>query len=60
MGDDVNVTVGGGFYTLLALLFIAFKLAGIIDWSWFWVLAPIWMSIVIVFFILLIVYAING
>lgn len=30
------------FLYALALLFIAFKLAGIIAWSWLWVLAPIW------------------
>ena len=33
-----------GFVGLLTLLFIGFKLAGIIDWSWVWVLAPIWIS----------------
>jgi phosphoglycerol transferase MdoB-like AlkP superfamily enzyme len=26
---------------------IALKLAGIIDWSWYWVLAPLWSSVVI-------------
>lgn len=29
------------FYDNLALLFIALKLMGYIDWSWFWVLSPI-------------------
>ena len=29
----------------LLLLFIAFKLAGIIAWSWLWVLAPLWAPV---------------
>ena len=35
---------GGGtpFLTLLAILFIGLKLTGYIDWSWWWVLAPMW------------------
>jgi hypothetical protein len=30
--------------SLLAVLFIGLKLGGVIDWSWWWVLAPIWGS----------------
>ena len=30
------------FAGLLALLFIGLKLAGAIDWSWWWVLSPLW------------------
>lgn len=30
------------FLGLLALLFIGLKLTDHIDWSWWWVLAPIW------------------
>lgn len=33
---------GTGFLGLLALLFIALKLCGVIDWPWGWVLAPLW------------------
>lgn len=33
---------GIGFFSLLAILFIALKLTGYITWSWVWVLAPIW------------------
>lgn len=35
---------GISFTGLLAILFIAFKLAGIIDWSWIWVLSPLWLG----------------
>lgn len=29
--------------TLLLVLFIGLKLAGIIHWSWLWVLCPFWI-----------------
>ena len=32
---------------LLTLLFIAYKLAGIIAWSWLLVLAPLWIPLAI-------------
>jgi hypothetical protein len=31
------------FFSLLLLLFIGLKLGGIIDWSWWWVMAPFWI-----------------
>ena len=33
---------GIGFPGALALVFIVLKLVGVISWSWWWVLAPIW------------------
>ena len=33
-----------GFPYALALMFIVLKLVGEIDWSWWWVLSPIWIS----------------
>lgn len=43
------------FTSVLALIFIALKLIGIITWSWLWVLAPIWIGIplVLLFYIVL-------
>ena len=38
---------GGGFFGLLTILFVALKLTGVIDWSWWWVLAPLWGSFAI-------------
>lgn len=29
----------------LAVLFIALKLTGVINWSWLWVLSPIWLDL---------------
>lgn len=43
---------GIGFVGLLTILFIALKLTGHIEWSWIWVLSPLWISFLL--FILLV------
>lgn len=46
--SDQNTRAGGvGFGGLLTLLFIGLKLGGVINWSWWWVLSPIWISVLI-------------
>ena len=37
---------GGGisFLGLLTVVFITLKLCGVITWSWWWVLSPLWIS----------------
>lgn len=42
-----NATSNITFTTLLTLLFIALKLTGVINWSWLWVLSPIWIGLII-------------
>lgn len=46
---------GIGLSTLLLVLFIGLKLAGVIAWSWLWVLAPLWLPLacVLVFLVLM-------
>ena len=36
---------GIGFVGLLTILFIGLKLSGHIQWSWLWVLSPMWISV---------------
>lgn len=43
-----NSSGGIGFAGLLTIVFIVLKLLGKIDWSWWWVLSPIWISILLV------------
>lgn len=44
-----NTSSGGiGFGGALLVLFIALKLTGVIDWSWWWVLSPAWIGLVII------------
>ena len=54
MQNESNRNIGVGFGGLLGLLFIALKLMGHIDWSWWWVLAPIWGPIALVTVIIII------
>lgn len=31
----------------LTLMFVFFKLTGRIDWSWWWVLSPVWIGFIV-------------
>lgn len=59
MGNEKSTSKGIGFFALLGLLFIGLKLAGFINWSWWWVLLPLYGGIGIVVVILLIVLIIS-
>ena len=52
---------GIGFFGLLGILFIGLKLGHAIDWSWWWVLAPLWgpLAVVLVLFIVAAVIAVR-
>jgi hypothetical protein len=39
---------GIGFTGLLTIVFITLKLLKVINWSWLWVLSPIWITIILV------------
>lgn len=44
-----NSSGGGiGFIGLLTIVFIVLKLTKIINWSWWWVLSPIWIMALLV------------
>lgn len=55
MSDKKMPSGGIGFFGMLTILFIGLKLTGHIEWSWLWVLAPMWGSIVLFLLILLII-----
>ena len=40
-----NYSAGMMFTSWLTLLFVTLKLLGAIQWSWWWVLAPMWVPI---------------
>ena len=56
MENKSSSGAGIGFTGLLTLIFITLKLVGVIDWSWLWVLSPIWISLVIVVICLIIIF----
>lgn len=43
--NNNNNSSGIGFTGLLTIAFIILKLLKIINWSWVWVLSPIWITI---------------
>ena len=46
-----------GFCTLLTMLFVGLKLTDNIDWSWGWVLAPLWISAIVGVIVVVVVLA---
>jgi predicted tellurium resistance membrane protein TerC len=44
MADSNSRSGGISFAGALTLLFIGLKLGHAINWSWWWVLAPLWIS----------------
>ena len=44
MAKDNKSCAGIVFTDLLAITFIVLKLTGVIDWSWVWVLCPLWIG----------------
>jgi hypothetical protein len=54
-------TGGIGFFGLLTIVFITLKLTDYIDWSWWWVLSPLWIPFaIIVLVIVLLAMFTNG
>jgi len=47
MSDSSSSSSGIGFFGLLTVLFIGLKLTGFIAWSWWWVLSPSWIPLVL-------------
>ena len=43
MSDTTSKTSGGvSFLGLLFIAFLVLKLTHVIDWSWWWITAPLW------------------
>lgn len=62
--ENTSYSGGIGIVGLLGVLFVALKLTGYIDWSWWWVTAPFWggaaLFLVIAVILIAIVTAKNG
>ncbi|MDH0977782.1 hypothetical protein N5C16_00685 [Stenotrophomonas sp. GD03908] len=44
MSSSSSSNGGIGFTGLLTVAFVVLKLTKVIDWSWWWVLSPIWIE----------------
>ena len=60
MSESKSSKSGIGFFGVLAIVFITLKLVGVIDWSWWYVLMPIYGPIVLVLGLLAICLAAYG
>jgi membrane protein YdbS with pleckstrin-like domain len=57
--STTSTTSGGiGFTGLLTIAFIILKLCHVIEWSWWWVLSPLWISLALGIAILTVVIVI--
>jgi hypothetical protein len=50
-----SASSGIGFGGILFVVFLVLKLCHVINWSWWWVTAPLWGSIVLFLGIMLVV-----
>ena len=64
MSSETKVSYSGGigFTGLLTIVFVILKLLEKIDWSWWWVLSPLWISflLVLVFFVILLIIELKN
>jgi len=55
--DKDNITIGdGGILTTLQIVFLVLKLAGLVNWSWWFVFAPTIAGAIILAILLTILY----
>jgi len=59
MSNTSSSSNGIGFIGLLTIVFITLKLIDKIDWSWWWVLSPLWIGIAILLTIIVIAVIIK-
>lgn len=55
MSNKTNITVSFPFAAVLFCIFLVLKLTHYIDWSWWWVTAPLWIPYGICFFFILLI-----
>lgn len=60
MSTKVESSGGIGFCGLLTIVFITLKLTHTIDWSWLWVLSPLWIPFALVLLIFLIILTVAA
>ena len=57
--NNKQASGGIGFTGLLTIVFIILKLCGIITWSWWWVLSPLWISAILWVIVVVIVLLVG-
>lgn len=59
MSKNNSSESGIGFCGILAIAFIVLKLTNYIDWSWWWVLSPLWIPTSIGILIVMIMWLLG-
>jgi len=57
--ENKTSSAGLTFNSLLQVAFIVLKLCKVIDWSWWWVMAPTWIQIALILLVILIAFIIS-
>ena len=58
--DNNKVVTRSPICMILFIVFLVLKLTNVINWSWWWVTAPLWIPVSIAIVLLLIAIAILG
>lgn len=60
MSSNRNSSSGIGICGVLTIVFVVLKLVGVINWSWLWVLCPLWIDILLTVIVLVIITIIDN
>lgn len=61
MSSNRNSSSSGiGICGVLTIVFVVLKLVGVINWSWLWVLCPLWIDILLTVIVLVIIAIIDN
>lgn len=61
MSNNSQASEGGiGLCGVLFVVFLVLKLVGVIDWSWWWVTAPLWLPTAVLLGVFGVVMVIVG
>ena len=54
LGNESNGS--NGALSILLIAFVILKLCHVIDWSWWWVLSPLWIPFILLIIIIILIY----
>ncbi len=60
MSSNKSSSSGIGICGVLTIVFVVLKLVGVINWSWLWVLCPLWIDILLTVIVLVIIAIIDN
>ena len=54
LGNESNGS--NGALSILLIAFVILKLCHVIDWSWWWILSPLWIPFILLIIIIILIY----